>query len=150
MAAFRACDVPSLDKAAKQGNIKGDLFACPDGLCFDPRGFLWIGTDVFCDAMNQGDYVNFGNNQLLAADTRSGEIKRFLTGPAGCEITGPEFAPDGRSLFVNIQHPGENPSMRSDPSHAKALSSWPDGETGNKPRSATIVIRKTDGGVIGT
>ena len=147
---FVACGDPGLDKAAKQGNIKGDLFACPDGLCFDPRGFLWIGTDVFCDAMNQGDYVNFGNNQLLAADTSTGEIKRFLTGPVGCEITGPEFAPDGRSLFVNIQHPGENPSMRSDPSHAKALSSWPDGDTGKKPRSATIVIRKTDGGVIGT
>ena len=147
---FVACGDPSLDNAAKQGNIKGDLFACPDGLCFDPRGFLWIGTDVFCDVMNKGEYVNFGNNQLLAADTQTGEIKRFLTGPVGCEITGPVFAPDGRSLFVNVQHPGENPNMRSDPSNPKAFSSWPDGDKGNKPRSATIVIRKSDGGVIGS
>jgi uncharacterized protein len=147
---FVACGDPGLDKAAKKGNIKGDLFACPDGLCFDPQGFLWIATDVFCDVLNQGDYVNFGNNQLLAADTATGEIRRFLTGPVACEITGPVFAPDGRSLFVNIQHPGENSSMRSDPSNAKAFSSWPDGEKGNKPRSATIVIRKTDGGVIGS
>ncbi len=147
---FVACGDPGLAKAEQQGNIKGDLFACPDGLCFDPQGFLWIGTDVFCDIMNQGDYVNFGNNQLLAADTTTGEIKRFLTGPVSCEITGPVFAPDGRSLFVNIQHPGETPSMRSDPSNAGAFSSWPDGDKGNKPRSATIVIRKTDGGVIGS
>ena len=113
-------------------------------------GGQWIGTDVFCDVLNQGEFVNFGNNQLLAADTQSGEIKRFLTGPVGCEITGPVFAPDGRSLFVNIQHPGENANMRSDPSNAKAFSSWPDGDKGNKPRSATIVIRKDDGGVIGS
>ncbi len=147
---FVACGDPSLNKSDKHGDIKGDLFACPDGLCFDSQGFLWIGTDVFCDVMNKGDYRNFGNNQLLAADTKTGEIKRFLTGPVGCEITGPVFAPDGRSLFVNIQHPGENSNMRSDPANPKAFSSWPDGDQGNKPRSATIVIRKKDGGVIGS
>ena len=147
---FVACGDPSLEKADKKGNIKGDLFACPDGLCFDHRGFLWIGTDMFCDVLNKGDYKNFGNNQLLAADTQTGEIKRFLTGPVNCEITGPVFAPDGRSLFVNIQHPGENPNMRSDPDQPKTFSSWPDGDKGNKPRSATVVIRKNDGGVIGS
>ena len=88
--------------------------------------------------------------RLLAADTKSGEIKRFMTGPVGCEITGPVFAPDGKSLFVNIQHPGENPAMRADPANAKSSSNWPDGERGNKPRSATIVVRKSDGGVIGS
>ncbi len=148
---FVACGDPGLEKADKKGNIKGDLFACPDGLVFrQPQGFLWIGTDMFCDVLNQGDYVNFGNNQLLAANTQTGEIKRFLTGPMNCEITGPVFAPDGRSLFVNIQHPGENPNMRSDSFNAKAFSSWPDGDKGNRPRSATMVIRKNDGGIIGT
>ena len=147
---FVACGDPSLEKVVKKGNINGDLFACPDGLCFDPQGHLWIGTDMFCDVMNQGEFVNFGNNQLLAADTKTGAIKRFLTGPVNCEITGPVFAPDGRSLFVNIQHPGENPNMRSDPEKPKSFSSWPDGDKGNKPRSATVVIRKDDGGVIGT
>ncbi len=146
---FVACGDPSLAKEEKKGNINGDLFACPDGLAFDSYGFLWIGTDMFCDVLNQGDFVNFGNNQLLAADTKTGEIKRFLTGPVNCEITGPVFAPDGRSLFVNIQHPGENPNMRSDPAKPKFFSSWPDGEKGNKPKSATIVIRKDDGGIIG-
>ena len=147
---FVACGDPALTPEHKKGNIKGDIFASPDGLCFDPFGRLWIGTDVFVTAMNKGEYAGFGNNQLLAADTRSGEIKRFMTGPVGCEITGPVFAPDGKSLFVNIQHPGENPAMRADPANAKSYSNWPDGDKGNKPRSATIVIRKDDGGVIGS
>ncbi len=146
---FVACGDPALEPEHKKGNIKGDIFASPDGLCFDPLGRLWIATDVFVSAMNKGEYTGFGNNQLLAADPKSGEIKRFLTGPAGCEITGPVFAPDGKSLFVNIQHPGESNSMRADPANMKAVSSWPDGDKGNKPRSATVVIRRDDGGVIG-
>ena len=147
---FVACGDPALSPEHKKGNIKGDIFASPDGLCFDPFGRLWIGTDVFVTAMNKGEYAGFGNNQLLAADTRTGEIKRFMTGPVGCEITGPVFAPDGKSLFVNIQHPGENPAMRADPANEKSSSSWPDGDKGNKPRSATVVVRKNDGGVIGS
>jgi secreted PhoX family phosphatase len=91
-----------------------------------------------------------GNNQMLAADITSGEIRRFLTGPSGCEITGVVNAPDGRTMFVNIQHPGETASERSDPNAPKAVSTWPDGAAGGRPRSSTIVIRKNDGGVIGT
>jgi hypothetical protein len=53
-------------------------------------------------------------------------------------------------MFVNVQHPGETPSERSNPASPQAVSSWPDGTTGGRPRSATIVIRKRDGGVIGT
>ncbi len=92
----------------------------------------------------------FGNNALLCADPSSGAVRRFLTGPRGSEITGPCFAPDGRTLFVNIQHPGENPGERNDPDHPKALSAWPDGPSGARPRSATLAIRRIDGGVIGT
>jgi secreted PhoX family phosphatase len=88
-----------------------------------------------------------GNNQMLAADLATGEIRRFLTGPRGCEITGVIGTPDGRSLFVNAQHPGETPSERSDPAKPTAISGWPDG---GRPRSATVVIRRQDGGLIGT
>jgi secreted PhoX family phosphatase len=70
----------------------------------------------------------------------SGEIRRFLVGPRGCEITGMDFTPDGRTLFVNVQHPGEDGMS----------SNWPDFRTGGKPRSATVAIRKIDGGIIGT
>ena len=50
-------------------------------------------------------------------------------------------------MFVNIQHPGEPASDLSDPEKPKAISSWPDG---SRPRAATVVIRKVDGGVIGS
>ena len=53
-------------------------------------------------------------------------------------------------MFVNVQHPGETASERSDPAKPTAISAWPDGAPGSRPRSATVVIRKHDGGVIGT
>ncbi len=52
-------------------------------------------------------------------------------------------------MFINIQHPGETSSERSDPAAPKAVSAWPDGAAGGRPRSATVVIRRDDGGVIG-
>ena len=60
------------------------------------------------------------------------------------------MTPDMRTMFIDIQHPGESPSERADPAAPKAFSSWPDGPSGSRPRSATVVIRKRDGGVIGT
>jgi secreted PhoX family phosphatase len=71
-------------------------------------------------------------------------------GAGRCEITGVAETADGTTLFVNIQHPGETASERSDPSAPTAVSSWPDGAAGGRPRSATVVIRKADGGVIGS
>jgi secreted PhoX family phosphatase len=55
-----------------------------------------------------------------------------------------------RAMFIDIQHPGETPSERSDPASPKAVSTWPDGAAGGRPRSATIVIRRKDGGIVGT
>lgn len=136
--------------ANKCGNINGDLYGSPDGLWFDPHGRLWIQTDVSTNVLNKDDYGIMGNNQLLVADVVTREVKRFLTGPTGCEITGITSTPDGRNLFINIQHPGETPSERSDPTKPMNVSSWPDGPGGVRPRSATIVIRKDDGGVVGT
>ena len=141
---------PANARPEAQGNVKGDAFACPDGLAFDTRGVLWIQTDVSSSAMGQGELVRLGNNQMLACDTATGEVRRFLTGPVGCEVTGAAFTPDGRTLFINIQHPGESPRERSDPAAPTRFSTWPDGPGAGRPRSATVVIRKRDGGVIGT
>jgi secreted PhoX family phosphatase len=145
---------PTLPDPLKRGNVRGAVaFSMPDGLVFDERGVLWICTDASAKDMATPDWANIGNNQLLAADPTTGEVKRFLTGPVGCEITGVTFAPGGTTMFVNIQHPGEPPiahPARNDPSMPKALSSWPDGAAGTRPRSATIVISREDGGVIGS
>ena len=137
---------PANARAEAKGNVNGDMFGCPDGLWVDPRGVLWIQTDMSTSAMGKGDLVRLGNNAMLAADVGTGEIRRFLTGPAGCEITGVTCTPDLRTLFVNIQHPGESASERSDPAEPMKVSKWPDGA---RPRSATVVIRRIDGGVIG-
>jgi uncharacterized protein len=138
---------PVNERAEAQGNVKGDIFACPDGLAFDARGVLWIQTDAHAAQMYKGEFRNIGNNQMLACDLGSGEMRRFLTGPVNCEITGCAFSPDSTTMFINIQHPGETPSDRSDPAEPAKFSRWPHG---GRPRSATVVIRKHDAGVIGT
>ncbi len=151
---------PDNERPEARGNIRGDVFACPDGLTLDARGVLWIQTDMSSDEMHRGEMEGFGNNQMLACDPASGEVRRFLTGPVGCEITGIALTPDGRTMFVNIQHPGEPlsprsdglevPSLHSDPAHPTRYSNWPDFKPGGRPRSATVAIRKADGGPIGT
>jgi uncharacterized protein len=141
---------PANTRAEAKGNLKGDIFGCPDGITFDARGVLWVQTDMGPAVMNQGEFTRIGNNQMLACDVSTGEVRRFLVGPVNCEITGCAFAPDLRTMFINVQHPGETPSERSDPAQPQRFSSWPDFKPGSRPRSATVVIRKRDGGVIGS
>ena len=142
---------PKHEQENKRGNIKGDMFGSPDGLWFDPSGLLWIQTDVSTSTINRGDYAGMGNNQMLACDVATREVRRFLVGPPGCEITGMTMTPDRRTLFINIQHPGENAAEGpTDPANPRRGSNWPDQRPDGRPRSATVVIGKDDGGVIGT
>jgi len=67
------------------------------------------------------------------------KLRRFFTGIPGGEVTGVITTPDQRTMFVNIQHPGE-----SKPSQ------WPHNDSFATPRSATVVVTKNDGGVIGS
>lgn len=141
---------PANARPDARGNIRGDLYACPDSIAFDSRGLLWIGTDASAADLYQGEIAGVGSNALLACDTRTGETRRFLTGPAHSEITGCTWTPDGRTMFVNVQHPGEPPGYRSDPATPAKFSSWPNLPPGGRPRSATVVIRRKNGGIIGT
>jgi uncharacterized protein len=131
-----------------------DIFGSPDGLWFDADGRLWIQTDISNSSQNleSRGYDRIANNQMLAADPATGEIRRFLVGPRGCEITGVVTTPDRRTMFVNVQHPGEATTAWGTPTPAnpRAVSNWPDFDPAGRPRSATVVIRKRDGGVIGT
>jgi hypothetical protein len=133
---------------AGEALTEDNIFSSPDGLWFDRDGRLWIQTDVSDSVQNKGKYKVFGNNQMLAADPVSGEIRRFLTGPVGQEITGVVTTPDGKTMFINVQHPGATTPAK-DFAAGKLNSHWPDG--GNSyPRSATVVITKEDGGMIGS
>ncbi len=143
----------------------------PDGLWFSNQGVCWIQTD-------DGAYTDVTNCMLLAAlpgtvgdgatrtitntdstgatkqvTTRVGaapgtRLRRFLVGPKECEITGVAETPDGQTLFVNIQHPGEDTPVAQIGNPAAYTSHWPDGGT-SRPRSATIAITKNGGGVVG-
>jgi secreted PhoX family phosphatase len=151
---FVLCGDPRVAQAEgapqKAGDIRGAAFGSPDGLHVDADGRVWICTDVSTTTLNAKDYRFIGNNQLLCADPETREVRRFLTGPNGCEITGAFVTPDGRALFVNVQHPGEPASEYTDPDAPRGISNWPDGRPDGRPRSATLVVTKDDGGVIGT
>lgn len=145
---------PSAGQALYAGNIEGDDLGAPDGLWFDREGRLWIQTDQRGDA--SGDWVNIGGNAMYCADPVSRVVKRFLTGPKNCEVTGMVTTPDGRTLFVGIQHPGEDWSA-SFTEH----STWPDSgvngatpysclDRAHKPRSGVVVVTRDDDGIIGT
>ena len=150
---------PSVTDARKpSANITLDnLFNSPDGLAFDSFGRMWIQTDGANS--NTGDFAGNGNNQMLVADPATKEIRRFLVGPAGSEVTGITWTPDRKTMFVNIQHPGEVGSHPNRPAdyagdnwiarNANAFSRWPDGATAQRPRSATVIVRRTDGGIVG-
>ncbi len=122
------------------------MFACPDGLWFDADRRLWIQTDMGEENMYKGKLAQFGSNQMLCANPETGEIRRFLVGPIGQEITGVVTTPDQRTMFINVQHPGATTS-KEDFAAGKFASNWPDGK--GVPRSATVVITREDGGIIG-
>ena len=137
--------------ALATGGALGDdsIFACPDGLWCDGEGRLWIQTDMGDIGPDySGPLKDFGMNAMLAADPATGEIKRFLTGPWGQETTGVVTTPDGRTMFVNFQHPGAH-ATADDFAAGRFGSGFPDYD-GTVPRSATIVITRADGGVVGS
>jgi secreted PhoX family phosphatase len=167
------------EEDAGDANLSGltarNSFSSPDGLWFSPTtGICWIQTDdsamtdeTHCmmlaalpGQVGDGGKVTVKNRMVVNGVAQTGtqdtfvgatlgeaRLRRFLIGPKGSEITGVTEAPGGRALFVNIQHPGEDSKTVQAPE-----SLWP-GNKGygrpGRPRSATIVITRTDGGVIG-
>lgn len=146
---------PAVDDADinRSGLAEMNQFASPDGLMFDSRGILWVQTDNGADEVE-----NYTNDQMLAvipsrlrdanqqqlsitADNQT-NLRRFFVGPNGCEVTGLAMTTNNQNFFANIQHPGNWPDS-ADATHAT-----PAGTT-IRPRSATVLIRKVDGGAIG-
>lgn len=85
-------------------------FGSPDNLVFDPYGNLWMVTDTSTWG-KETIYDFLGNNAMFFFPTEgpdAGKAFRFCTGPTECEMTGPVWTPDGKTLFISIQHPGED------------------------------------------
>ena len=171
-----------------QVNLSGltadNLLSSPDGLWFSEKtGIMYIQTDdgaftnetdgkgstcmllaAIPGTVGDGNTVSVTNTLGSTTKTvttkvgKTGELKRLLTGPIESEITGITESYDGKALFINIQHPGEDTAAAN---IASPTSSWPYSNTGNgnpatpttaktiRPRSATIVLTRIDGGVIG-
>ncbi|MER6450248.1 PhoX family protein [Streptomyces venezuelae] len=139
------------DQAQGEGVLPGaGTFGSPKGLTFDAAGRLWIQTGISNHAVSQADHKDLGNNAVLVVAPR-GEVRRFLTAPRGAEVTAAVLTPDMRTMFVSIQHPGERTAAWGEPTpeNPRAVSDWPDRDPAGRPRSATVVVRRTDGGVIG-
>jgi uncharacterized protein len=115
--------------------------AAPDNVAFDPKGRIWISTD------GQDDWAGF-NDSLYGATVSGpnrGATRAFFTGPSGCEICGPCFTPDGRTLFLAVQHPGDDKGSTFE----KPSTRWPDFKGDMPPRSSVLAITRSDGGEIG-
>jgi secreted PhoX family phosphatase len=157
----------------------------PDGLWFSKStGICWIQTDdgAFTDETNcmllaavpgsVGDGGEFvvNNSLTVSGATTTGtqktfvggilgesRLRRFLVAPKGAEVTGLTETADGKTLFVNIQHPGESTPKIGTSATFTVQSQWPGNGGGlpaaygpaGRPRSATLMITKDDGGKIG-
>lgn len=125
---------------ARYGRGTRTVMSGPDNIAFDPKGRLWIATDN-----DRWDDANAPiPNGLFACEvdgSRRARVKFFYNVPKGAELCGPEFTPDGRTLFVAVQHP--------DWSKTPEDGNWPDWTVGLPPRSSVVAITRKDGGPIG-
>jgi uncharacterized protein len=115
------------------------FFMTPDNIAFDPKGRMFVATD----GMNDFDFAD----GIFAVDTDGPARalpKALFCCPTGAEATGPAFTPDGATMFVSVQHPGENSET------IEALNTrWPDFNDKVPPRPSVVVITREGGGPIG-
>ncbi len=140
---FLVAGAPGIDPGAQyhRATSSNGWLSCPDNCAFDSKGRIWIATDGAPGAAGVAD-------GLYAADTsgRGRALTRlFYQAPTGAEVCGPLFTPDDRTVFLAIQHPGEDSGSSFD----RPSTRWPDFAEGVPPRPAVIAIVKRDGGVIG-
>jgi secreted PhoX family phosphatase len=122
-------------------------------------------------SVGDGGEFMVGNSLTTSSGTTTGETKtfvggllgesrlrRFLVAPKGAEVTGLTETADGKALLVNIQHPGENTAKLGTATNYTFESQWPGNGGGltsggygvaGRPRSATLIITKNDGGKVG-
>jgi secreted PhoX family phosphatase len=138
---FLLCGDPTDPSTYFAGFDKAQVspIAAPDNVAFDAAGNLWIATDGIPSQLGTG---NDGVFVVPTEGPERGHLRQFLSGPVECEICGPEFAPDGRTFFCAIQHPGEGGSL------AAPLSVWPSGPSG-PARPSVVAVTRADGGPIG-
>ncbi|HYZ31605.1 MAG TPA: PhoX family phosphatase [Crenalkalicoccus sp.] len=140
---FLAAGRPGIDPGTQYHRAVSDQgwFSCPDNCAFDSKGRIWIATDGAPEAAGVADGI-------YAADTAGpgrALTRLFYQAPTGAEVCGPCFTPDDTTLFLAIQHPGEDPGSSFD----RPSTRWPDFAEGMPPRPAVIAITRIGGGPVG-
>ena len=131
------------------GTTVNGWFAAPDNIAFDPQGRMWIATDGATDFdIADGLYATETDGAGRAL------TRMFFACPTGAEVCGPCFTPDGKTLFVAVQHPATDntkdwPEFGKSSSFEDPATRWPDFKDDMPPRPSVVVITKEDGGVIG-
>ncbi|MCS0669835.1 PhoX family phosphatase [Cytobacillus firmus] len=113
-------------------------FSAPDNLTFDSLGNLWTVTDMSSSKLNTGIYTHFANNGMFVIPTigkNTGEAFQFASAPAEAELTGPSFTPNETTLFLSIQHPGEETEDLNN-----LTSKWPHRKGDTMPRPGVVAI----------
>jgi secreted PhoX family phosphatase len=152
--------------------LDGGGFANPDNLMVDSAGDLWMVTDMSTSRLNNPAAVpgigRFGNNTMWYIPTQgaqAGQAFLFAIGPMGCEMTGPYLSDDRKTLFLAVQHPGEDAGIRKDGAKRTLEvrmqtkdgerfmqervvpqgSNWPARTPNAPPKPAVVAIRRLDG-----
>lgn len=115
-------------------------FAAPDNCAIDPEGRLWISTD--------GNERTGGADGIWALDTDGegrGTGRHFFRCPAGAEMCGPIFNPEGDAFFLAVQHPGDGAGT----SFEAPSTRWPDFQEDMPPRPSVVVVTRLGGGEVG-
>ena len=119
-------------------------FSAPDNLTFDSQANLWTVTDISSSKLNGGIYKHFKNNGMFVIPTvpyknvkedEIGEAFQFASAPKEAEMTGPCFTPDETTLFLSVQHPGEETEDLKNPT-----SMWPHRKGDTMPRPSVVAI----------
>jgi secreted PhoX family phosphatase len=124
---------------------KDGWFGMPDNVAVDSDGRLWVATD------GNSAKATGRNDGIWALETEGpmrGQSKHFFRTPNGAEACGPLFTPDGQTMFVAIQHPGEGDDDTPGTFEAPATR-WPDFKPEMPPRPSIVAITKRGGGKIG-
>jgi uncharacterized protein len=148
------CGDPSVANVGatfSSATTKDGWFGMPDNCAVDNMGRLWITTDG-----NSG--VTTGRaDGVWAMDTEGsvrGTSRHFFRCPAGAEMCGPVFTPDDETMFVAVQHPGEDgedwPAFGRASTFDDPSTRWPDFKPGVPPRPSIVAITKRGGGKIGS
>ena len=120
-------------------------FGMPDNCEIDSRGRLWVATD------GNSPKDTGRTDGLWAVETDGaarGTAKAFFHVPLGAEMCGPVFTPDDTTLFLAIQHPGEEDAQGEAGTFENPATRWPDFKDGVPPRPSVVVVTKVGGGSI--